>query len=316
MGLSPALVNETMIREVDLRDPGRIRGLAQKHPSGLELLSVSPQTLGGRLYSGIYLFLNFLREVHDVVLISLGNDLGDVERSILAEADQVLLAGTDTGRPQYRQLESELYGLVEHKKIVPLWFGEPDIEDPSFKLAPGSQLIPWADDISDRFDRTGSPYEALDPNPHARRAIERLARKLGGVKIGLALGAGAALGHSLIGILKVFKKEGIPIDMISGTSVGSIVAGWTALGLEPEEIEEIALRVDKAWVYENFFWDLTVPRSGFFAGQTLLRFLRSYFGTREFFELEMPFACVSKTASGCCQSVINPGWVSVSISAA
>ncbi len=39
-------------------------------------------------------------------------------------------------------------------------------------------------------------------------------------KIGLALGSGAARGLAHIGVLEVLEKEGIPIDMIAGTSAG------------------------------------------------------------------------------------------------
>jgi len=212
---------------------------------------------------------------------------------VLAESDQVLLAGTAALRPQFRQLEAELVSVVDPKRLIQVWFGDTDFEEQAITLAPQSQVVPWTDDIADQFERSGSPFEPLESHPKARRAIERLARRIGGVKVGLALGTGAALGHALIGILKVFKREGIPIDVIAGTSIGSMIAGFTALGMEPEEIEEIALRVDKGWVYENLFWDLTIPRSGLFAGATLLRFIRSYFGSREFSDLEIPFGCVA-----------------------
>jgi NTE family protein len=315
LGLKPVVVNEQAIREINLREPDRLRSLFQQHPSGLEILNVTPSTLGGRLYGNIYLFLNYLRDVYDLVLVSLHNELGDVERSVLAESDQVVLAGTDTHRPQYRQLEAELRSLVEAKKIVPLWFGEPDLEDTTYALTPGAGVLPWQDDIADQFDRTGSPYEPMRAHPRSHRALERLARKLGGIKVGLALGTGAALGHSLIGILKVFKREGIPIDIIAGTSIGSCVAGLTALGMEPEEIEELALRIDKGWVYENLFWDMTLPRSGLFAGQTLLRFLRSYFGSREFTDLEIPFACVATDIETGEEVVLKEGRVAEAIRA-
>ena len=315
LGLKPEVVSEQAIREVNLRDPGRLRSLFQQHPSGLELLNVTPATLGGRLYNNIYLFLNYLRDVYDFVLVSLSVDIGDVERSVISESEQVLLAGTDAFRPQYRQLEAELRGVVESKKLTPLWFGEPDLEDTAFSLSPGAAVIPWLDDISEQFDRTGSPYEPMRSHPKSQKAIERLARKIAGLKIGLALGTGAALGHSLIGILKVFKREGIPIDIIAGTSIGSIIAGFTALGMEPEEIEELALRVDKGWVYENLFWDMTLPRSGLFAGQTLLRFIRSYFGTREFFDLEIPFGCVATDIENGEEVVLREGRVAEAIRA-
>ena len=241
LGLKGELLTEQQIRDANLRDPAAIKSLAQQHPSGLDVLSVPAATLGGRLYSGLYLFLNFLRESHDLVLVSLGNDAGDVERSIIAEADQALLAGIDSLRPQFRQLEAEMRGLVpDQKKMVLLWLGDIDPEDTV--LAPGTNriVVPWSEALGEQFELSGSAERVFSEHAKSRRAVERLARRLGGIKLGLALGTGAALGHSLIGILKVFKRENIPIDMIAGTSIGSVVAGFTALGMEPEEIEELA----------------------------------------------------------------------------
>ncbi|MBI3551998.1 MAG: cyclic nucleotide-binding domain-containing protein [Elusimicrobia bacterium] len=316
VGLKPVLADEKAIREINLRDPGQIRTLAQQHPSGLEILSLPASTLGGRLYSGIYLFLNFLREVHDIVLVSLSGELGDVEKSILSEADHVLLSGAEASRPQFRQLEAELGSLVDPKRLQRLWLGETEHEDAAAALLGAAPVIlPWPDSLTDEFERSGSPYKPMEAHPKTRLALERLARSLGGVKVGLALGTGAALGHSLIGILKVFKREGIPIDMIAGTSIGSLIGGFTALGMEPEEIQELAVKIDKGWVYENLFWDLTIPRSGIFAGQTLLRFIRSFFGSKEFHELELPYACVATDIETGEEVILRDGRVAESIRA-
>ena len=50
-------------------------------------------------------------------------------------------------------------------------------------------------------------------------------------RIGLALGGGGARGAAHVGVLKVFVEEGIPIDMIAGTSVGSVVGGLFSAGV-------------------------------------------------------------------------------------
>ncbi len=47
-------------------------------------------------------------------------------------------------------------------------------------------------------------------------------------KVGLALGGGAARGMAHIGVLTVLEKEGIPIDVIAGTSAGAIVGSLYA----------------------------------------------------------------------------------------
>ena len=316
LGLKPQLATETAIRALDMNDRGALASIAQTHNSGLVILSLAPAVLGGRLYSGIYLLLNFLREAHDLVLVSFSNELGDVERSILAEADRVILAGTDSHRPQFRQLEAEVPPLAaDYKKIFRLWLGDPDPEAGVFTFGPERMVLPWSEAVGEAFERSGSPFEAMESHPKSMAGVGRLARRLGKIQVGLALGTGAALGYSLIGVLKVFKREHIPIDLITGTSVGSVVAGFTALGMEPEEIEEIAVRIDKAWLYENLFWDITLPRTGFFAGQTLLRFLRSYLGGREFSDLEIPFACVATDIESGEEVVLKEGRVAEAVRA-
>ncbi|MDE2291817.1 MAG: patatin-like phospholipase family protein, partial [Elusimicrobia bacterium] len=145
--------------------------------------------------------------------------------------------------------------------------------------------------------------------------VEALARRFARLRVGLALGTGAALGYALIGVLKAFDRAGIPIDCLAGTSVGSVIGGFTALGLKPDDIEKIAVGVDRAWVWENLFWDLTVPRSGVFAGTTLHRFIKSYFGEREFHELEVPFACVATDVESGEEVVFREGRVADAVRA-
>lgn len=58
-------------------------------------------------------------------------------------------------------------------------------------------------------------------------------------KIGLALGGGGMRGACHIGVLRALKREGIPIDMISGTSMGAIVGGLYCADVPLEKIEEL-----------------------------------------------------------------------------
>lgn len=60
-------------------------------------------------------------------------------------------------------------------------------------------------------------------------------------KVGLVLSGGGASGVTHIGVLKALEEYGIPIDYISGTSMGALVAGLYASGYSPEEIEQIFL---------------------------------------------------------------------------
>lgn len=58
-------------------------------------------------------------------------------------------------------------------------------------------------------------------------------------KVGLALSGGAALGFAHIGIIKVLIENNIPIDVISGTSMGSLIGGVFAAGVPIDEMEKI-----------------------------------------------------------------------------
>jgi len=65
-------------------------------------------------------------------------------------------------------------------------------------------------------------------------------------KIGLALGGGGAKGMAQVGVLKVMDEVGIPIDYISGTSIGSIMGALTSLGYSADQLDSTVRQIDWA----------------------------------------------------------------------
>ena len=63
-------------------------------------------------------------------------------------------------------------------------------------------------------------------------------------RIGLVLSGGGARGAAHIGVLKVLEEMRIPIDVVVGTSMGSLVGGGYAAGLSPRELEQRVTQVD------------------------------------------------------------------------
>lgn len=63
-------------------------------------------------------------------------------------------------------------------------------------------------------------------------------------KVAVVLSGGGAKGFSHIGVLEVLEKEGIPIDMIVGTSMGSIVGGLYSIGYNSEQLAHLCLTAD------------------------------------------------------------------------
>lgn len=63
-------------------------------------------------------------------------------------------------------------------------------------------------------------------------------------KIGVALGGGGARGYAHIGVLRVLQQEGVPIDIVVGTSMGAIIGGAYAVGMDMTKLEKILANLD------------------------------------------------------------------------
>ena len=70
-------------------------------------------------------------------------------------------------------------------------------------------------------------------------------------KVALVLSGGAALGLAHVGVLKVVEEAGIPIDLVVGNSMGSLVGGLYAAGYSPADMEELVSRVNWNWLFNQ-----------------------------------------------------------------
>ena len=66
-------------------------------------------------------------------------------------------------------------------------------------------------------------------------------------KVGVVLSGGGAKGMAHIGVLKVLEKAGIPVDIVTGTSIGSIVGGLYAIGYNSHSLDSMVRKQD--WTY-------------------------------------------------------------------
>lgn len=101
-------------------------------------------------------------------------------------------------------------------------------------------------------------------------------------KVGLTLSGGAARGFAHIGVLKVLQENSIPIDYVSGTSVGSILGALICGGYSWEEILKIARKLK---------WSELVRPSlsgmGLVKSDRLENFINDLLGSVEFSDLEI-----------------------------
>jgi len=139
-------------------------------------------------------------------------------------------------------------------------------------------------------------------------------------KIGLVLSGGGAKGFAHIGVLKVIDKLGIPIDYIAGTSMGSIIGGFYAMGYSAEEIEKIVLSQDWDHLLSDYVSRRHIPinekedseryilsfpikpkgielPSGIVVGQNIINLFEhlslAYHNQNDFKKLPIPFECIA-----------------------
>ncbi|MDD5702101.1 MAG: patatin-like phospholipase family protein [Dehalococcoidales bacterium] len=127
------------------------------------------------------------------------------------------------------------------------------------------------------------------------------------VKVGLALGGGYARGLAHIGVLEVLEREGIPVDMIAGTSIGALVGALYAIERDAALLKNQAMQLDSRGLASLV--DLTLPKSGFIRGKRVTSLLRRFIGDAQFKDLSTPLFCVATDIITGEEIVINQGSV-------
>lgn len=110
------------------------------------------------------------------------------------------------------------------------------------------------------------------------------------VKIGLALGGGAARGWSHIGVLRALEEAGIRPSIIAGTSIGAVVGGCYA-ARHLDEIEAFARELTRRRVWG--FLDFNLAGTGLITGGRLTERLIDTVGGRRMQDLDIAFTAVA-----------------------
>ncbi len=108
------------------------------------------------------------------------------------------------------------------------------------------------------------------------------------IRIGIALGGGAAKGFAHIGVIKMLEANGFKPEVVSGTSAGSVVGALYASGMDAFQMQEHAVALDEARIR-----DVTLFNGGLVRGQKLQDYVNEMIGNRAFDKMKKPFAVVS-----------------------
>ena len=108
------------------------------------------------------------------------------------------------------------------------------------------------------------------------------------VKVGIALGGGAAKGFAHIGVIKMLEANGIKPVVVSGTSAGSVVGALYASGMDAYAMQEKAFALD-----ESKIRDVSLFSGGVVKGQKLQDYVNELVGGRTIEKMKKPFAAVA-----------------------
>jgi NTE family protein len=112
------------------------------------------------------------------------------------------------------------------------------------------------------------------------------------IKIGLALGGGAARGFAHIGVIKALESQGIVADVVVGTSAGSVVGALYAAGNSGFALQKMAFDMDEASISD---WALPLfsKSSGVLKGEALQHYVNKAVNNAPMEKLKIPFGAVA-----------------------
>lgn len=288
-------------RELDLSNmftanPGVMKEYLVKSEFGIDLVCVRYKSKDAFSAKRLLDILSFLVNDYHYIILDLTSVTDQFVLSILNQSDAVhILTG-----PQIRDLK-KTYKLVGRLKThfhlqeskIKVVINEYKVSKiPSVRRC---ELLDYKVYATLRNTELRSSYRPVLDSPESEYAkvVRRISRQVSGSLVGLALGVGVGYGFCHIGVLKVIEEENIPIDIVSGSSIGALIASLWATGRDAREILEITMEEFKHPKYTWGLIDLTFPLLGFIKGNKLYRFLKKYLGNKTFCEVRLPLKIIA-----------------------
>lgn len=120
--------------------------------------------------------------------------------------------------------------------------------------------------------------------------LQRLIRTSSGRAVGLVLAGGGARGFAHLGAIQALSEHGFPIDLVGGTSIGSVMAATAAIQIGLDEAKDL---MREAFVRNPPLNDYTLPLVSLVRGHKVDARLYEQFGDRNIEDLWLPFFCIS-----------------------
>ncbi|XP_052317741.1 patatin-like phospholipase domain-containing protein 7 isoform X1 [Oncorhynchus keta] len=240
-------------------------------------------------------------DIHRIVLYQSDDTLTPWTQRCIRQADCIIIVGLGEAEPTVGELERMLEGsAVRAQKQLILLHRE---DGP-----PPQGTVEWLNMRSwisrhlhlscphRVFSKRSLPklremYQRVFQKPPDRHSdFSRLARVLTGNTIALVLGGGGARGCCQVGILRALNEAGIPVDMVGGTSIGSLMG---ALYAEEKSNSRMRVRarewaMDMRSIFKKVF-DLTYPVTSMFSGASFNNSVSAVFKGKQIEDLWIPY---------------------------
>lgn len=125
------------------------------------------------------------------------------------------------------------------------------------------------------------------PSPVVTPTVEAAKKPL---RIGLALGGGAARGFAHVGVIAVLEEAGLRPQLVVGTSAGSLVAALYASGKTSAQLQQAALNMEEVAITD---WMLPIFGRGMFRGDALARYVNDLVANRTMENMAIPLGIVA-----------------------
>ena len=221
------------------------------------------------------------------------------ERS-LRQADHILIVGRAASPPELGQIETTV--LKQYNETISV--------NKSLILLyePGQQP---------KQTRRWLAPRQVDHYQHFRMGetadYQRLVRHLTGRSVGLVLGGGGARGYAHIGVIRALTEAGIHVDIVGGTSMGSLIAGQLACGWDYQTM----VQRSKTALPKSVL-DYTFPLAALIAGRNWTNMVKRLFEDVQIEDLWLDYFCVSSNLTQA-EAIIHdsgPLWQAVRTSTA
>ena len=285
------------------RNGSVLDGLVVHNPLGYDRINLQLVGDEKELHMIAPLF-GLLVKKYDYVLVELPNEASPSVMECLIQADKIYVIAKYEDDHLYKT-RLLLQELTEHSpnksvpakaKVIITAVAEtcaPTVDEAEGKAGQEiSYLLRWIPETERVETLDGLPYVLRRPMEPYSLVVRRMARELGNTLVGLALGTGAARGLAHIGVIRVLEREGLAIDLVAGSSMGSLIAAAWAAGKSADEMEQIALQIKGKRSFLRLL-DPVFPGSGIFRGMRVYNFLHSIVDDLTFADTLIPLKIVA-----------------------